>query len=738
MIKEKTKLILGLSDSFDLSKEEQIRLFKKTGFDGFFSEWKSGDDLSGLKKLADETGMYFQSVHAPFSKMRSMWFEDENTKTAVDELICCIDECEKINVPIVVVHAFIGFNDHTPTEEGLKNFETIVKHAENKKIKIAFENTEGEEYLFALMDKFKDSEFVGFCWDTGHEMCYNRSADLLAKYGDKLIATHLNDNLGIKSPTGEITWLDDLHLLPFDGKAKWGDIVRRMKRSGYSGCLTFELTRKSKPDRNENDKYKKMAIEDYLKETYLRAVKIKSIFDSECFYSAHTFAFPFIWNPNSSSEMTFAKYCSQVEKMGWKSIDVESTSDITPKEYENLCVEQKFQQMQYFTPSAQKIIFNLSSDYSKNYRYMFNNAAYHLKKGDISYELNVESINLKICNTGIGILYFEISNDKYYDIDSVKKINEYGRRIFPPYFADTKEGMNIPYIVADEIKMVIDSKVNRTCYNEDFVVNRNFDVRYIPDFIKCLLPDCEKYKILLAVDDRMFVCCVVNDIDYSSKVLTYNEKENLKVARDLYEFVNIDLPGDCTCPTKEMLYKSLNENVYSRWGAKGTLYATSNHSFMCLTTGEVKHITDNFLDIYIHMVVVALAQRASIIYFDTLSSAISNPFTGGKKKIKNRKLLELQEKYIAFLNQYMNIEITCQEQGIELYEMLKKTMYINDDNEKLQNQIERLYEAANVAQDNKFNKWATFFAILAILMQIIEACGGFSTLMRWIWGYFFG
>lgn len=60
----------------------------------------------------------------------------------------------------------------------------------------------------------------------------------MALYGDKLIGTHLNDNLGIKDFTGKITWLDDLHLLPFDGIADWDSIVQRLCRYQFEGPLS--------------------------------------------------------------------------------------------------------------------------------------------------------------------------------------------------------------------------------------------------------------------------------------------------------------------------------------------------------------------------------------------------------------------------------------------------------------------------------------------------------------------
>lgn len=141
-------------------------------------------------------------------------------------------------------------------------------------IKIAFENTEGEEHLFALMDAFKNNDTVGFCWDSGHEMCYNHSQDLLGRFGEKLIMTHLNDNLGISRFDGVTYWTDDLHLLPFDGIADWDYNISRMKKSKRQEILNFELNIVSKPNRHENDVYGKMTYEEYFAECYKRACRI--------------------------------------------------------------------------------------------------------------------------------------------------------------------------------------------------------------------------------------------------------------------------------------------------------------------------------------------------------------------------------------------------------------------------------------------------------------------------------
>ena len=271
----KQKLCLGLFGQDKLSHTEQVKLFSDTGFEGFFAGY--GSDISSLRRAADDTGMIFQSIHADFTKMDAMWEKDNRSQTALDELIDCARICADTNVPIMVVHAFIGFEKHTPTQMGIDMFGQLVSEAARLGVKVAFENTEGEEYLYALLDAFADEKHVGFCWDSGHEMCYNRSQDLLAKYGDRLIATHINDNLGIKDNAGVITWIDDLHLLPFDGIGDWKNAAERLDRYRYNDILTFELTYKSKPGRHENDVYDHMDFGEYITEAYKRACKVASL-----------------------------------------------------------------------------------------------------------------------------------------------------------------------------------------------------------------------------------------------------------------------------------------------------------------------------------------------------------------------------------------------------------------------------------------------------------------------------
>lgn len=229
-----------------------------------------------MMDAARQCGLSLQSLHAPFGKAAAMWNPDAQfSAPAAEELIASLTNCARYEIPVLVAHVWIGFDYiFDPNHLIFTQFDRVVREAERLGVKIAFENTEGEEYLFALMAHFAGCDTVGFCWDAGHEMCYNHSKDLLAMYGDRLLVTHLNDNLGVSRYDGHTFWTDDLHLLPYDGIADWDYNTDRLRASRPLDYLNFELTIHSKPNRHENDGYAAMPLPVYLAEAYKRACRI--------------------------------------------------------------------------------------------------------------------------------------------------------------------------------------------------------------------------------------------------------------------------------------------------------------------------------------------------------------------------------------------------------------------------------------------------------------------------------
>ena len=275
----KQKIGISLGARYDCPMDEALRLVKQVGFDAVSPVWDG--NLETTVATAREHGLYVQSVHAPFDRAAAMWGEDEAAAdAAVAELLRVLADCHRLHIPVMVAHVWIGF-DYTfgDTTRGLDRWDTVVRTATEYGVKIALENTEGEEYLFALAEHFADNATVGFCWDSGHEMCYNHSQDMLAKYGKYVCATHLNDNLGIKDYTGIARPADDLHLLPMDGVADWTVLTERLAATGFNGPLTFELKRHARPGRHETDRYMRIPLEEYLANCYISACRVGALFE---------------------------------------------------------------------------------------------------------------------------------------------------------------------------------------------------------------------------------------------------------------------------------------------------------------------------------------------------------------------------------------------------------------------------------------------------------------------------
>ena len=272
----KQKVGISVGNSFSVPTKDIVALVAGIGFEAVSLTWDPDVDLTEPVETAGNCGLAIQSLHAPFRHVAAMWEQNgPDCANAKQELLGTLEACAKFQIPIMVAHPWKGFGYTFPSEElNFANYDNVVAKAKAYGVKVAFENTEGEEYLFALMDRYRDEDAVGFCWDSGHEMCYNRSRELLCEFGDRLLITHLNDNLGIRAFDGTTTARDDLHLLPYDGIADWDRNIELLRSARCLDILNLEVGRRSKKNRHENDSYAQMPLEVYFTEAYTRACRI--------------------------------------------------------------------------------------------------------------------------------------------------------------------------------------------------------------------------------------------------------------------------------------------------------------------------------------------------------------------------------------------------------------------------------------------------------------------------------
>ena len=359
--------------------------------------------------------------------------------------------------------------------------------------------------------------------------------------------------------------------------------------------------------------------------------------------------------------------------------------------------------------------------------------SYIISTSNKTYTLKIDAINLNLYTTGVGMLTFFLNNlreDQKSPMD-ILTINQCGRRIYPPFFDDIKkkhetanylkiEGLNGDPVLYYE---------NFSGYSYKEKTNDNEQIKdtyWTPaSFIRNLISNLsEELVITPVIDDRMFVNCWYENDDLSKLLGTDEaslnqfflddygtdiEGRKIKKSEDFwYKYVYVDASSP-SCKNDDMRLKLLQKQTYKRWQQDGFLYGASRYSFVFLSKDDEYHFQRNVLakymrTVYARMVELVLIQRASILQF---SEKISQMELSKGKKVSatiNEQITSLHKEYIRFVNQIHFREVTIQDQGIELYQLISKTLNIEEYVEDLEKEIEELQQYVSMVDDKIRNK----------------------------------
>jgi sugar phosphate isomerase/epimerase len=160
-----------------------------------------------------------------------------------------------------------------PNEYGLKSFCEIAEEAEKHNVTVALENLDAgnDAFLTYLFDNIK-SPNLGFCYDCGHQNLYQPGQNLLKKFQGRCAAVHLHDNFMDRTPHQD--WTRDAHLLPFDGKIDFKNVMKNLVPE-YDGTIMLEVHR----DQYffEDKKYTHLSPAAYLHEAHTRGEKLAEL-----------------------------------------------------------------------------------------------------------------------------------------------------------------------------------------------------------------------------------------------------------------------------------------------------------------------------------------------------------------------------------------------------------------------------------------------------------------------------
>lgn len=244
---------------------DTLTLIKDAGFESFFTRETDGKTVAALKNKAEQLGLDFEFIHAPFHGVNALWLTGEGYRPLYDGVKEAIVSAAQNGVQTVILHVSSGWTPPPVNDLGISRFDSLVEFAGERGVNVAFENLRKLGNLACLMERYENTENVGFCFDCGHEHCYTQTVPFLDLYGNRVLCTHLHDNFGLPAPLGD----GDLHLLPFDGDVDFQKVVQKLDEYGYTGSLMLEVF--------DHRQYEGMPAEQFVRLAFQRAEKIAKL-----------------------------------------------------------------------------------------------------------------------------------------------------------------------------------------------------------------------------------------------------------------------------------------------------------------------------------------------------------------------------------------------------------------------------------------------------------------------------
>lgn len=255
---------INLSKNMSFGTESYIESVAATGFDCIFTCGNDKEFISFVKKKSIEYGLEYETLHAPFDNINSLWTEEKGIGV-VKMLSESIDLAYENGIGIVISHLSSKENCPPVTDAGLRNFDTVVNYAAKKNITIAVENQRKLGNIATILELYGKDSNVQFCWDVGHEKCFAKGREYMPLFGDRCIATHIHDN--------NMIYNCDEHLIPFDGKIDFRRTAQLLKQYEYRGTLMLEL---GLPN-DRTDKYKDLSLQQFVQKAYAAINRLRII-----------------------------------------------------------------------------------------------------------------------------------------------------------------------------------------------------------------------------------------------------------------------------------------------------------------------------------------------------------------------------------------------------------------------------------------------------------------------------
>lgn len=459
-------------------------------------------------------------------------------------------------------------------------------------------------------------------------------------------------------------------------------------------------------------------------------------------YSYHIFYFPFKWAKKEVTEGTMTQLTdfSQIRFLNngkWVRPAVaesqENDGNKTEKNNVSHDAQVLYNEKNYYFRFVHDVLYD-SGDGNDNLVMHFErkepqekDVRYLIKVSgrEKPYSLKVDAININLYKTGVGLMSFYLRNDDESQCDTrdILNINQYGRRILPPFWSEVnaKERKELSEYL--EISG-LDTEISK----EDFKSYTVDEPWTATSMLDSLLKDLtDNLTLTPVIDDRMFVMSLYKNDDMSRSSLSAADaycNPSSPFSEFWYKYLFVDT-GWPTCQNDEMRRDLLRAHTYLRWQDWNSLYGVSRYSFVYLTnSGVPSYLVDYFMTTYARMMENALVQRASVLCFSNEVTTLTKRGDWTLEKLSEH-VDSLNEEYIRFINRMCFKELTSQDQGVELYGMIRQNLDIDSYVEELKDEIEKLHDTISFKVERSRNEKAETLNFMAAILLPVSIVTGF-------------
>ncbi len=430
------------------------------------------------------------------------------------------------------------------------------------------------------------------------------------------------------------------------------------------------------------------------------------------------------------------------------------------REIYSLDTTDNYNEYYYFHPFVRKAVFNKKGNTGMEYllrtdykylevEYIYDDkheADDSKKKKKNLIVTDIKSIDLHLFDNQIGLLTItteKCADDTEMSFSDLLRYNDIARRVYSPYIVPGKN--NTGSVKSDSqllpCRITIYNGNNEAenvseCFEHiPLAKNNDRDILYLSGIVKKLLfpfelregKEKKEDKIYFTpfTDDRMFVISY-----YADKKLSYDltkrccDSYAYENSNDWYKFLFVD-GNDIGIQNNFMKKELIQKHTYSRWADYGTLFGMSRYSLVVI--GDEGWFCENVLkkhmkSMYYQMALIVLFQRAMLLKF-------SDDILRITKDLENTRLDKLQEEtsklhgdFIRFINKYWFIEVTPQEQGIEMYNQWMGLLNMDKLYQEVQKEISELaaYVRTKIEWERNRNLyWITTIGFPLIILGLV-------------------